>query len=120
MAVHVPKVRAESGVTGDVEGIVLAGMPLGRDFPPRVGSAGPQYTFLVAEREAYAWMLFASDTTEIWRFWLERRLNIVGSMDGVQRGATWVTSPRPGEGNRILNSSLICLDCNNFNCVAQE
>lgn len=36
MAVHVPKVRAERGVTGEVSPMVRAGIPAGALLPERV------------------------------------------------------------------------------------
>lgn len=67
IAVQVPNVRAERGVTGDVVGSVCGGSPFGGDFELLVGLAlPPQYTFCVGARDTYAWMLLASETTEIW------------------------------------------------------
>lgn len=44
IAVQVPKVRADRGVTGDALGTVLAGTPAGIDLEP-------QYTFCVGPRD---------------------------------------------------------------------
>lgn len=95
-----PKVRAESGVTGDVLRTVLGGTPAGSLDPLRVGvAAGPQYTRWVGARETYAWMLFAIETTEIWRQSVEP-VDLLGDEGGdLRRGAIWAGDPPPEAGS---------------------